>query len=146
MRLRTSNHYLSEDLAQDVFVRLLDYEPMLRPETIKSFVFTVAKNILIDFLRKKIKHPTCSVNDLDETLVHSTEESDNRIIYKEIALLEKQMLTSFPCQRRMVYTLQRYNDRSICEISTALNISKRTVESHLYTGRKEMREYIARCV
>ena len=31
----------AKDLAQDVFLRLMDYKQMLRPETIKYFIFSI---------------------------------------------------------------------------------------------------------
>ena len=32
----------AKDLAQDVFLRLMDYKQMLRPETIKYFIFSIS--------------------------------------------------------------------------------------------------------
>lgn len=38
---RITHRCEAEDLAQDVFVRLLDYKQMLRPDTVKYFLFTL---------------------------------------------------------------------------------------------------------
>ena len=35
----------AEDLVQDAFLRLLEYRSMLRPETIRSFLYTIVRNI-----------------------------------------------------------------------------------------------------
>ena len=40
---RITHRYEAEDLTQDVFVRLLDYKQMLRPDTVKYFLFTIAQ-------------------------------------------------------------------------------------------------------
>ena len=42
----------AEDLAQDVYVRLMDYDRMLCAETIKYFIFTIARNLVTDYLRR----------------------------------------------------------------------------------------------
>ena len=49
---RITHRYEAEDLTQDVFVRLLDYKQMLRPDTVKYFLFTIARNIVIDYIRR----------------------------------------------------------------------------------------------
>jgi len=146
MGTRTNNHYLAQDLAQDVFVRLLDCAPMLRMETIKSFVFTIARNILIDFLRRNVRKPELSVNEIEESNMSSVDKTDSRVLYKEILLLEKLKFTTFPQQRKKVYCMNRCSNMNISEISKVLCISKRTVECHLFYGRKEMRDYMLRCL
>lgn len=146
MGTRTNNHYLSEDLAQDVFVRLLDYAPMLRMETIKSFVFTIARNVLIDFLRRNVRQPELSVNEIEKDHIPSAGKTDSRVLYKEILLLEKLKFTTFPQQRQKVYCMNRCGGMNVTEISKVLCISKRTVECHLFYGRKEMRDYMLRCL
>ena len=52
---RITHRYEAEDLTQDVFVRLLDYKQMLRPDTVKYFLFTIAHNIVIDYIRRYYK-------------------------------------------------------------------------------------------
>ena len=49
---RITHRCEAEDLAQDVFVRLLDYKQMLRPDTVKYFLFTICPSpIVTPFLR-----------------------------------------------------------------------------------------------
>ena len=52
---RIAHRYEAEDLTQDVFVRLMDYKQMLRPDTVKYFLFTIARNIVIDYIRRYYK-------------------------------------------------------------------------------------------
>ena len=52
---RITHRYEAEDLTQDIFVRLLDYKQMLRPDTVKSFLVTIARNIVIDYIRRYYK-------------------------------------------------------------------------------------------
>lgn len=42
----------AEDLMQDSFLRLTDYNQMLRSETVKYFLFTIARNLKVDYLRR----------------------------------------------------------------------------------------------
>ncbi|MDR3652806.1 MAG: sigma-70 family RNA polymerase sigma factor [Paludibacter sp.] len=143
--LKINNRDEAEDLAQDVFVRLLDYKQMLRPETVKSFLFTIAQNIVIDYLRRHYKKQEISAN-MYEFLEKSTDDIESKLQEQEILHLEKYKLSTFSPKRKIVYSLCRYEEMTVTEISEKLNISRRTVENHLLTGRKIMREFIRECV
>lgn len=45
----------AKDLSQDVFLRLMDYRQMLRPETVKYFIFSICRNLVTDYLRRHYK-------------------------------------------------------------------------------------------
>jgi len=46
----------AEDLVQDAYLRLLEYRAMLRPDTVKYFLFTIVRNLVSDYLRHFIKN------------------------------------------------------------------------------------------
>ena len=56
----------AKDLAQDVFLRLMDYKQMLRPETIKYFIFSICRNLVIDYLRRHYKMQEITSYFLDQ--------------------------------------------------------------------------------
>lgn len=55
-------------------------------------------------------------------------------------------LLSFPVQRRTVYALSRYEEKDTEEIANMLNLSQRTVDYHLFLGRRDMRRYMKNCI
>ena len=69
---RITHRYEAEDLTQDVFVRLLDYKQMLRPDTVKYFLFTIARNIVTDYIRRYYKK-----QEIDSYLYDFTATSTN---------------------------------------------------------------------
>jgi RNA polymerase sigma factor (sigma-70 family) len=142
---KINNRCDAEDLSQDVFLRLLDYKLMLREETVKSLLFTIARNLVIDYLRRQYKKQEISANMI-EFMTTFVNDEDSKLHEKEILKLERTMLSTFSSQRKNVYILARFDEKTISEISDELNISIRTAESHLYTGRKIMRKYIRACV
>ena len=130
---------------QDVFLRLMEYKQMLRPDTVKFFIYTISRNLVNDYLRRFYKKQEISsyMYDHAETCTNDTE---SRIISDDLAALEQRKLSVLPTQRRKIYTMSRFENKSIADISSELNLSHRTVENHLRIGRHEVREYIRQCI
>ena len=142
---RIAHRYEAEDLTQDVFVRLMDYKQMLRPDTVKYFLFTIARNLVTDYIRRYYKKQEITSYIYDHAITY-TNETESLIIAKELSLLEKHKLRMLSDQRRKIYTMNRFEEKSISEISTELNISPRTVENHLFVSRKVVRDFIRQCI
>ncbi len=142
---RITHRHEAEDLAQDVFVRLLDYKQMLRAETVRYFLFTIARNLVTDYLRRyyKKQEATSYIYDVYTTPCNETEEN---IVVNDLLAVERTKLATFPEQRRIIYAMSRFGNQTPGEISEQLNLSKRTVENHLFLGRRDMRTFMKKCI
>lgn len=132
-------------MVQDVFVRLIGYQQMLRVDTIKHFIFTISRNLLYDYFRHHYKRleVTSYIYDQRETCTNETEE---QVITRDLLLLEKKKVAQLSEQRRKVYMMTRFENKTLPEVSRILNLSSRTVENHLFASRKMIREYIRQCI
>lgn len=142
---RITHRCEAEDLTQDVFMRLLDYKQMLRPDTVKYFLFTIARNIVTDYLRRYYKKQEVD-SYIYDTMASFTNETEEQILANDLYRTEQWILGFFPDQRRTVYALNRYEDKSAEEIAGALNLNRRTVECHLFLARRDMRRYMKKCI
>jgi RNA polymerase sigma factor (sigma-70 family) len=141
-RKRLINDFEAEDLTQDVFIKLVNCSQMLRPETVQYFIFTIARNLSIDYNRRFFKKLEVTQYVLDEMPV-SANTTEDEIAYNELVCIEQAALKTLPAQRSKVYQLSMYGDYSYKEMADQLQISPRTVEKHLLTGRSDIRRYIA---
>lgn len=145
VRCRIKCKYEVEDLVQDVFMRLLDCDNMLQKSTIQSFLFTIARNLVTDYLRcyyRKQEMISCAY----ENAIEFTCGPEEEIIVKDLLFMEKMRLSVFPQQRQRVYSMSRFEEKTLSEISKELQLSMSTVENHLFIGRKIMRNYIRMCI
>ncbi|WP_303010698.1 sigma-70 family RNA polymerase sigma factor [uncultured Bacteroides sp.] len=142
---RITHRYEAEDLTQDVFVRLLDYKQMLRPDTVRYFLFTIARNIVTDYIRRYYKKQEIDSYIYDTASV-STNETEEKVIGDDLLAMERARLQAMPEQRKLVYILNRFENKTSPEIADELNLSCRTVENHLFLGRREMREFFRNCI
>ncbi len=143
--LRIVHRYEAEDLAQDVFIRLLTYKQMLRQDTITCFIFTIAHNIVTDYTRRYYKKQEMD-SYLYETFEQASNETEERIIADDLLHTEKRIVSLLPSKRREVYKLSRYEGMEVKEIANHLNISYRTAGNLLYLGRSDVRQYLKNCI
>ena len=142
---RIENRSDAEDLIQDAFLRLLEYRMMIRRDTLKYFIFTIVRNLLNDYLRRYYKRQEID-RYLYDTLPVTTVEPESRIVADELRRLESRRVSALPEQRRKVYIMSRFQDKSAEDIAEELKLSRRTVENHLFISRKEVREFIRQCI
>lgn len=129
----------SEDMIQNIFMKLLSMD-IITESTASNLAFVIAKRMIIDdarhkaFVRRQEKDMTRSLSLYDDYSV------DAQIARDEIAAFEGRILNDMAPKRAEVYKMYRHEELSAQEIADALNLSKRTVEAHIYLSTKEMRD------
>ena len=105
----------------------------------------IARNLVTDYLRRYYKKREIT-SFIYDTYSGSTNEVEEQIVAEDILECEKYRMKLLPLQRRRIYNMSRFEDKTIEEISEELNLSRRTVENHLFISRKEMRSYMKQCI
>ena len=126
-------------------VRLLEYRSMLRPETVRSFLYTIVRNLVTDYLRRHYKKQEVMAC-MCEGLSASVEDMESAVMAKDLSCQEEKRVNLLSPKVRAVYSMSRFEGKSALEIAEELSIPKRTVEGYLLTGRKSVREYMRQCI
>jgi len=128
----------AEDMVQDLFIKLISYDDMIIGETSRSFVFTIARRMVIDDARHQqfVRQAQQGYAELQSRRFWQDSET---LECKQIEELERAKLLTMPKRMAEVYSMTRYDEKSAQELADELHISKRTVEYHLLVARKEMR-------
>lgn len=132
----------AEEITQEVFVRLWNRRFDLKTElSFSSYLFMIAKNAVIDLLRKRQKES--SLNEEITPDVNSiAEKSNNSVEYKELNEIVKNSILQLPEKRRQIFLLSRNEGLTYKEIAEKLNISIKTVESHMRLALQQLRKTI----
>ena len=142
---RLGNREESEDLVQDVFIKMMSFEGMINKETIKSFAFTIAANKIKDHLRRRIfRHKMEENAKYEMELQHSHVE---RVVeyHDTLRMVNDSMVRLSPACAK-VYRMSLFEDMTAGDIALEMNVSKRTVESQLFTSRKQVRTMLSRAM
>lgn len=135
--------YETEDIVQNIFVRLLNTDKMITPITLPCLVYTVARNMIYDYWRHKQR-----VDEWEHTLRHAPEGTDNSTesvysIQEMNAFLERGIARLTKKEQR-IYRMNLYEDKKVSDIATELQMNYKGVERHLGTARKQVRKYFLR--
>lgn len=125
-----------EDIVQDTYVRLCSIEDKDPSKYNKSFLYTVARNLAFDHLKKAENKLTDKVEDESEFHVE-----DNDKLYDEAVTNEQfghfcKLVQQMPAQSRKIFVLRKVYGFSQQEIADQLGISINTVSNQLVNGMK----------
>jgi RNA polymerase sigma-70 factor (ECF subfamily) len=135
---KTKRYHLAEELTQDTFVDFLEALRDFRYQSsLKTFIFSIAKNKTIDWLRKKkIKKiifsmlPNYVVEGLKIVLLD--EELEKKALTKKIA----SVFSKLPNDYRRILRQKYIEEIKVEKIAQNFNLGFKATESLLFRARK----------
>lgn len=130
------------DLRQEVYVRVYESAGKALPTAPKSFLFTTARNLMADRLRRTRVVSIESVGDFEPLNVLIDEVTPERWSSGRQTL--KRMADAFdrlPDRCREVVWLRRVEELSQKEVAMRLGITEKTVEKQVAKGMRLIAEY-----
>ena len=125
------NNELAKEAVSDVFLKIWQQRETLHIHTsIKAFLTTSVRNLSIDYWRKENQHG----NFLDISSVENNfmiVSSEENIIYYETVYIIEQAIENLPPQGKIIFQMSREEGLKYREIAETLNISIKTVETHM---------------
>jgi RNA polymerase sigma-70 factor (ECF subfamily) len=123
------------DLRQEVYVRICEMAQKELPYPVRPLLFSIARNLLVDRIRKTNVVPSEAVSDLDALGIAVEPLTPDRTVAarEEIRRLQDAM-ERLPPRCREAVALARLDGLSGKEIALRMNISEATASYHLNHG------------
>ena len=126
----------AEDMAMEVLTKLWQKKEALRDSnTFENYLFTMARNRMINQLRVKINEWL----SLENLVEGAANESYDPLLLKELENVYHESVAVLPVQRRTIFMLHRNENLTYKEIAHQLGISPKTVENQLSAALKQLR-------
>jgi RNA polymerase sigma-70 factor (ECF subfamily) len=133
---RCGDDILSDDIAQEVFIKLWDVRETVRPETVLSLLYTIASNLV----KNHHKHQKVVLNFQKNTTKSelNTEEADHNLRQQQMKERLERVLAAMPEKCRVTFLMNRIEELTYSEIAERLGLSVKAVEKRM----SEALEYI----
>lgn len=138
---RTGDMDSACDVAQDVFVKLLEADIVLfRKEALVSMALNIARNLIVEIFRRQIVD--MKMREYLAITRTWTVDAESGLLARDIESLEIRKMETLSQQRKMIYRLRRFDGLTNEEIARRLGLTKRSVENHAFRAFHEMRDYL----
>ncbi|WP_213804711.1 sigma-70 family RNA polymerase sigma factor [Granulicella sp. dw_53] len=138
----------AEDLVQETYVRAIGAMGSLRADSnVKSWLFTILRNIWLNQLRQRRTTPKLIELDVDESTadIAIDRSKDPLAIYVSKTESEwvREAIQQLPLEFREIILLREYEELSYQEIATLLDCPPGTVMSRLARARAKLRTLLS---
>lgn len=133
---------LAKEMAMDVMFKAWQKKDELdnNRESLEPFLFHLLKAMIVDQFRKK----SLALLPIEALLTEpvSTEQTDDRINFRELTTLYEEGVNCLSPQRRLVFEMRQQQGMSYQEIADELDISSKTVNRHLTDSFHTVRNFV----
>ncbi|MGE8207011.1 RNA polymerase sigma factor [Heyndrickxia sp. NPDC080065] len=129
----TKDYQQAEDLTQETFYKAYKhYESFNRNSSEKTWLFSIAHNLTLDYLRKQ--KPIRLIKELFQPQIDKCQLPENIVQLKESSREIYNVLSTLKEAHREVIILRKIKGFSISETAEILNCSEGKVKSTLHRG------------
>ena len=141
MRKNTSAE-LAEDLVQEAMIAVWTKAALYEPSkgSVTTWVFTIARNLRIDRIRRDVHMPTTELGDYDEP--SEAPEGEELLGRKQEDGLVARALQSIPEEQRQILVLSFVEEMPQSEIASKLSIPLGTVKSRMRLAYGHLRRIL----
>jgi RNA polymerase sigma factor (sigma-70 family) len=131
----TGDRTLSEDLVQEVFLRILKYRQSYAPGTpFRAWIYQIARNARVDHYRKTPRHITFEPEMAPPVMPKDTAQKS-----EEAELLHRALM-QMPEEKREILILSRFQELKYDEIARLLGCELGTVKTRIHRAIQELRQ------
>jgi RNA polymerase sigma-70 factor (ECF subfamily) len=125
--------YEAEDITSETFIRAWASNSPIRTETLKAYLFTIARNVYYERLRKR-------KNEVKITETHSdtTPGPDSQVESRLELQRIQQVLQAYPEIDRTAFILRVQHELPYAEIARVLQLSLSAVKVKVHRTRKKL--------
>lgn len=129
---------VAEEAVQEIFVRIWEKRGELDPEKcFKAYLFQSVKFYMYNYLRDRKN--ACMISEVPEEVFVKERNVQDELTFEEMEAATNALIEKLPEIQREVFKQNKMEGKSSSEIAEKMNLSKRTIEHHLYLASKTLR-------
>lgn len=142
IRTIVKTHEDADDILQNTFIKVFKNIKSFKGDSkLFSWMYRIATNESITFLKKKAKKMKLSDQELNDYLIDSL-ESDVYFEGDEIKLQLQKAIEALPQQQKIVFNMRYFEEIPYEEMSEILNSSVGALKSNYHHARKKVEKFL----
>lgn len=121
-----------KDILQEIYIDLWNRAPDLEVVNIKSYLSTATRYKIISHISRS--SGKSHVFEHLEYMLESYDKADHSLNKKELQRIVDLWIDTLPKKRKEIFLLKIESNKTTNEISSELNISRKTVQNQLHTA------------
>lgn len=133
------------DMTQETFIKAYRALSGFRGDSkFSSWLYRIASNVCLDFLRSRSRHPQVSLSTVDEDdratfkLPDMRQNPEEQLMKKLGMEAVRRGLEQLPEQQRQILVLRELGGLSYAELAQTLGLEEGTVKSRIFRARKRL--------
>ena len=133
------------DMTQETFIKAYRALSSFRGDSkFSSWLYRIASNVCLDFLRSHSRHPQVSLSSADEDdrttfeLPDMSRNPEEQLMKKLSMEAVRRGLEQLPEQQRQILVLRELGGLSYAELARILGLEEGTVKSRIFRARKRL--------
>lgn len=137
---RSQDVNLSEDLVQNVFMRILRYRHQYKDGgDFKAWLFQIARNVFYDHHKKKRIKADESIDDWNDRIVDQNHLTSQQIMHQEEMQNLRNALNQLPQEKRDVLVMSKLQGMSYKDIADKLDCTEGNVKVKVFRALKSLK-------
>lgn len=142
IKSKVGNAHDAEDILQEVYVKIFrNLDTLEKKNAVKSWIFTITRNTIIDYYKKKKDIPV--LPDVFADIENKDADEDN--MNREISECLKQMIFDVPEKYHEVYDMHLNKKMKHKEIAEELDISLANSKVRLKRAKQLLKDKLVEC-
>ncbi len=132
------NHEDTDDILQNTFIKVFKHIDTFKGDSkLYSWMYRIATNESLSFLKKKAKQMKTDLSDLQEQRVQNL-KADVYFDGDEIQLKLQEAIISLPQKQQLVFNMRYFDDMKYEQISDILDTSVGALKASYHHARKKI--------
>jgi RNA polymerase sigma-70 factor (ECF subfamily) len=147
IRKMVIDHDDADDVTQETFIKVWTALPNFRGDSkLFTWIYRIATNECLNFLEKKKRKHSVSINGEDEEFLTRNLESSSYIDGTEVQMKLQKAILTLPEKQRLVFNMKYFDDVTYEEMSEILETSVGALKSSYHFAVKKIESYFAQQV
>lgn len=141
VNMYTKDQYTSQDIVQEVFLKLWDRRDSIRITHAKAYLFHMGRNVILNKFRNT-KERFYFLERLPEIADYEVENDVEYVTSDILIEIVHEAINKLPPKCREIFIMSRHQKMTYKQIAVVKGISRKTVENQIGIALKKIRSYV----